>query len=661
MKRLILFILVPFLLNGCDVGLFSISKKDQLSKSVPLPVPGPSPLPNPPSPPPPAPRAVKSLVVSRVANSFDDGSTVSVRPGKCISFYVHGKDADGLFYFPDSLFVSISFQLSSMGKVYANSACTVQALSATLTSTASSRLFYYQNSVARDLDTVSVSSAGKYSVAQRLFQVGAPEVKGIQITSSPIANRSQLCNGPFSLKIFSDSAATTAFQEGASISLESSSATGFFYASSTCSEANPTVTFSIPAGTNTQNFYYRDSNPNTVNFTAYGPQYGTDQAIGTLNSIALSTPLQQVREVSLASGQEVSNVRVVQQGQKWVVGAVVYDTTAQTYSLLLARYLSSGTLDSTFGTSGKKIFSIADVTSLELSAITIDSSNLIYLVGNFIDSNGLPQYFIRKYNIDGTSQTASFIGLYQASALSSSASSAIIYQSQLAVFGTITESDGNKKSAAAYHSLSTLMPLTTAYYSIGTQQTTGLRVHANGTRLTFLSLVGNQIGVTITDGPSITPSCNAASQFSDTNRTYLDSALNASGQMTVLAKQNSTSQLIWIRYLAGSCSLDTSFGNGGEMIDSGGPASKTLVGMTTYGLDTASPDNEKLVAFGQSANEFYLARYFSTGVIESTLSRAVSNLGLTQTLTPSGILRMGESLYLVGSSGESIVLIQYGR
>lgn len=101
---------------------------------------------------------------------------------------------------------------------------------------------------------------------------------------------------------------------------------------------------------------------------------------------------------TVSAYSELANDIVVQSDGKIVVGGGAYNGTSEDF--ILVRYNANGTLDNTFGLNGIVLTDIGTATGDEIKEIVLQSDGKI-VVGGVYDSNGR-DYCLVRYNANGT-------------------------------------------------------------------------------------------------------------------------------------------------------------------------------------------------------------------------------------------------------------------
>jgi uncharacterized delta-60 repeat protein len=250
----------------------------------------------------------------------------------------------------------------------------------------------------------------------------------------------------------------------------------------------------------------------------------------------------------------------------------------------LARYTSNGVLDSTCDGDGIVYTNIASSTSEEANAVAIEPTTGKIVVGGFATTNGMREFALARYNPADCSLDKTFSGDgIQRSNISSPAEQIL----DIAI-------DSNGKIVAAGYSTS----------GSGDSRFTFIRYTSTGNPDTTCGPNANGIKVTSIAG-SRSSTAYSVAITPVTGKIVLAGEGNVQGELLSLPK------FALARYNSADCSLDTTFSGDGMRLGEG-PLSN-LIGHIE---DIAVDSSEKIVAVGLNR----VVRYTTTGGLDSNFS-----------------------------------------
>lgn len=266
-------------------------------------------------------------------------------------------------------------------------------------------------------------------------------------------------------------------------------------------------------------------------------------------------------------GDEGHSVVMQRDGKLVVAGSTT--KLDETTDFALVRYNSNGTRDRTFGTGGKVTTSFGDFDFV--GALVLQSEGKIVAAGVTI-VNASPNFAVARYNSNGTLDPSFGTGGKVITGFGGDAQA----------FATAAQADG-KVVVAGYAHINGGFNFALARYN------------SNGTLDGSFGAGGRK---TIPFGPVSVAQANAL-------------AIQRDGKIVVAGASNiTTAPDFALARLNTDGSLDTTFGNGGQVVTNfGGVDEAFAVALQTDG---------KIVAAGVTGSDFALARYSSNGTLDAT-------------------------------------------
>ena len=288
---------------------------------------------------------------------------------------------------------------------------------------------------------------------------------------------------------------------------------------------------------------------------------------------------------SIGSGNSQALALGIQSGGKIVAAGRSFNSTGNKNDFALVRYNANGTLDTTFGTGGIVTTSIGTVND-EAFALVIKSDDSIVVAGSSYNGSSKKYDFaLVKYNANGTLDTTFGTG----GIVTTSIGSINDYAHALRI-----QSSDNKIVVAGYSFNSTSNKYDLAL----------VRYNADGSLDTTFNAAGTKPGTVTT---SIIGSIN---DFADDLRIQPDGMIVAAGYSY---SSSSKCNFALLRYNVNG-TLDTGFGTGGIVTS---PVGSGFASAYALGIDT----DGRLLAAGYSDNgsnyDFALVRYNANGTLDT--------------------------------------------
>ena len=323
---------------------------------------------------------------------------------------------------------------------------------------------------------------------------------------------------------------------------------------------------------------------------------------------------------SFGGNGDTGNSIVVQTDGKLVVGGSTTNLD-DTTDFALARYNSNGTLDNTFGTSGKVKTTFASFDFV--GALALQPDGKIVAAGMTV-INFMPNFAVARYNSNGTLDSTFGIGGRVITGFGGSAqvfAAGVQADGKIVVAGYVNINGNFNFALARYNSNGTLDATfgtggkkTTAFGTPSVAQANALRIQRDGKIvLAGLTVVNNIANFALAryngngtlDG-TFGSGGKVITDFGADDRAF-SVALQGDGKIVAAGMTGSNFALA--RYNTNG-TLDGTFGSGGKVItDFGGP--------TDIALGVAVRLDGKIVAVGRTfvsgRTEFALARYNSNG------------------------------------------------
>lgn len=332
---------------------------------------------------------------------------------------------------------------------------------------------------------------------------------------------------------------------------------------------------------------------------------------GTLDTTFNSNGIQTTSIGDTANGLDIA---LQSDGFSVVVG---YTISSRITQAALARYTTTGSLDTSFGTAGVVTEQIGD--GAIANAVAIQSDGQIVIAGTAVLS-GVPQCFVARYNsADGSLDTT--------------------FNSTGITPGIVTTPIGVRANANALAIQSNGQIVIAGLAASGLQNQFALvRYNTDGSLDTAFGTGG-----IVTTSIGTSPQAFALAIQSDGN---------------IVAAGSSDTNIALARYNSADGSLDTSFNSAGPtpgvVITSLGDKAQA------YGVTIDSSGN--LIVAGFSDNYLLVLRYTSTGILDTTFNTVGYALSTYQNANVGNavqILSSGDIL-LVGYASDSYLLVAYG-
>lgn len=306
----------------------------------------------------------------------------------------------------------------------------------------------------------------------------------------------------------------------------------------------------------------------------------------------------------------------IQADGKIVAGGIEVVNTAD--QLVLARYLTDGTFDTSFGTTG--VVATAVGSDAQIHALAIQADGKIVVAG-FAMVSGVTQVMVARYATNGSLDTS--------------------FGASLTGIVTTVVGDGAVATAVAVQSDNKIVVAGVAIVD-GTPEFVIIRYNSDGSADTSFGasgIVTTQIGVRA-KGYSV------AIQPSDGNIVVAGFAVVASQDQFAVARYNSADG-----------SLDTTFNSGGTL-----PGTiTTAIGSTAHAHSVAIQADGKIVVAGDSDTSCALARYTTAGVLDTTFG--TSGIVTTVQGSQAGIngiaLQTDGKIVATGFSDNLFILFRY--
>lgn len=333
----------------------------------------------------------------------------------------------------------------------------------------------------------------------------------------------------------------------------------------------------------------------------------------------------------LGSGEDRSNSVALQNDGKIVIAGYKYISNSN-YDFALVRYNSNGSLDSTFGSGGKIITSFGNADDRGRS-IVIQSDEKIVIAG-YSGSGTNYDFALIRYLSDGTLDSSFGTGGKVTTDFGNSAdrsnSMAIQSDGKLIVAGYSSNGTNTDFALARYNDDGTL---DNSFSSVGKVSTD---FGSNTDECTSVAIQSD--GKIVAIGRSGSPANYDFALVRYNSDGIMDNSFGSGGKITTaigtswdvgfsIAIQNDGKILVageskignyvnfaLVRYNSNG-NLDNTFGNGGKVITDFGAATNA------YGASVAIQTDSKIVVAGTNKNgirEFALVRYNSNGTLDNT-------------------------------------------
>ncbi len=296
---------------------------------------------------------------------------------------------------------------------------------------------------------------------------------------------------------------------------------------------------------------------------------------------------------------------------------------------MVARYNTDGSLDASFGGTGKVKTYIASSNAVAVNALTIQADGKILVAGN----SGIGGFAVVRYNTDGSLDT-NFNGGIVITMTNTS------YDSADATYAIATQSDGKIVVAGSINS----------NFAVARYNADGSLDNTFGTG-----------GIVATD---------VRDDMGDSGwQVAYALGIQADGKIVVAGTNNGysgTSDFVTLRYLNNG-SLDISFGNNGKVITAMGAYQDTAyaLGIQSDGKIVVAGAKDGLLPYGANVA---LARYNNDGSLDSTFGaggKVVGNIGNSGYITSLAIqsdgkiVAAGNTVVVAGSYYLDFAVVRY--
>lgn len=308
------------------------------------------------------------------------------------------------------------------------------------------------------------------------------------------------------------------------------------------------------------------------------------------------------------SNQQISEIGLQSDGKIITVGN--YFDTGINVRLAIARYTTSGILDTSYGTNGiSTSFNIAPMENGIFATSVAIQLNDFAVVGGYINLNGIPYYIILRYDTNGNLDTT-FNGTGFVIGLS------------------IPFSNVNSVKLDSIENI-----VIGGYYN-------------NGTSQQFFAAQYNNDGSTVTTFETTT----IANQSILRDLGFQTIGLNANKIIGGGFSTSTSDQFTLIRYNTDG-TIDTGFGSNGIVI--------TPINFSSQIFSIAIQSDDKIIVAGYTSNnEFGAARYNDDGSIDTTFgTNGIWNLSLGITSILNSINIQSDGKYVVGGFSDDQMVI----
>lgn len=334
----------------------------------------------------------------------------------------------------------------------------------------------------------------------------------------------------------------------------------------------------------------------------------------------------------------------------------------------VARYLSTGILDTSFGTSGVTSTAIGDFAIS--TTLALDSTGKIILGGYTIDG-GITKFALTKYSSNGTLDTTFGSSGIVKTEIESGAmiNSIVIDSSDNIIAGGTAIAEGKALFVLAkYNSLGNLV---STFGNNGITKTSingnlhniinSLKIDSNGKFVaggwTTTTTGTNAAVLRFNQDGSLDTTFNTTGivsiSSSETNHIFGKSIALKSDNSIFIAGGNRNNKSI-ISKLTSAGTLDTNFGDNGQVV--------TTFGNNTQINDIALDSNNNLVIAGFHDNNVIVARYNSLGSLDSTFgTNGIEETSVSDSTLAAFALAIqsNNNIVVTGSSNNDVLLAQY--
>lgn len=294
-----------------------------------------------------------------------------------------------------------------------------------------------------------------------------------------------------------------------------------------------------------------------------------DSSFGSLGKV--------VTDVGVLSDDDARALTLQTDGKILVTG---FSNTAGSFNVIVIRYNSDGSLDTSFGTAGKVITDIGANSNDKARDITLQTDGKILVTGTS-NASGLYDPFLIRYNSDGSLDAGFGIGGKVTTDVGTNSNNEYAYALAFQADGKVLVS-GSTHDGVSYN----------AYL---------IRYNSNGS----LDASFGAGGIITTD-------------IGTNSHDYIEALdLQSDGKIIVTGytNANGTNDIFLARY-NGDGSLDASFGAGGKVITDAG------IGSSDYSKAVAIQNDGKILVTGYTnangTNDAFVIRYNSDGTLDSS-------------------------------------------